>query len=69
MCVCWVSVDCEEPEVRTEEASTEAPHDYKAEGEVNYQNAVSIHLQVYMMHQSHKLIFLVLSYDTLVKPK
>ena len=41
MCVCWVSVDCEEPEVKEEEPPvTEAPQDYKEE-EVNYQNAVS----------------------------
>ena len=42
MCVCWVSVDCEEPEpVTIKESVTEASHDYKEE--VNYQNAVSIH--------------------------
>ena len=41
MCVCWVSVDCEEPEVKEKEPPvTEAPQDYKEE-EVNYQNAVS----------------------------
>ena len=42
MCVCWVNVDCEEPEAVTiKEPNTEASQDYKEE--VNYQNAVSIH--------------------------
>ena len=41
MCVCWVSVDCEEPEVKVEQPVTEVFQDYKVEEEVNYQNAVS----------------------------
>ena len=42
MCVCWVSVDCEEPVTIKQPPATEAPHDYKGEEEVSYQNAVSI---------------------------
>ena len=41
MCVCWVSVDCEEPEVKVEQPVTEVFQDYKVEEEVNFQNAVS----------------------------
>ena len=52
MCVCWVSVDCEEPEVKVEQPVTETLQDYKGEEEVNYQNAVS---KVYILIEGLKV--------------
>ena len=66
MCVCWVSVDCEEPEPVTEQpAVTEASHDYKGQEEVNYQNAVSI-LEDKTQAQKSVVVFLLHNTLTIV---
>ena len=53
MCVCWVSVDCEEPVTIKQPTVTEASHDYKVQEEVNYQNAVSNTLGLRFLHCAH----------------